>query len=82
MGELFSLPHLIFLLLIVPMFGAILVVPFWVIARRAGLNPALSLLAFIPVFGMIALYYIAFAQWPSLPGAGARWQSAQPPPAL
>jgi hypothetical protein len=83
MGELFSLPHLIFLAFALP-FAAIAVVPFWFIAKRAGLNPALSLLIFVPLVGIVVLYYIAFTEWPSLSAQWQQptWQSAPPPPAL
>ena len=45
----------------------LVIVPLWRICRRAGFNPALSLLAIIPVFGFLALAAVlGFAEWPSL----------------
>ena len=42
---------------------AIFVVPFWQILKRAGFPPALSLLVWIPLVGLVVLYYVAFADW-------------------
>lgn len=51
--------------------AALLVVPLWRIFSRAGLNPALSLIVFVPVFGfLIVLLILALSRWPSTEGAG------------
>lgn len=43
----------------------IIVVPLWKIFRKAGFNPALSLLVLIPFFGMlITTVILAFVTWP------------------
>ena len=41
------------------------VVPFWKIIKRAGLKPALALLALIPGGMLVLLWVIAFAKWPA-----------------
>lgn len=69
MGELFQPWHLI-VLLFVPAMIAIVIVPLWTIAKRAGLNPAISLLTVVPFIGLVVMYYIAFTRWPSLPSEG------------
>lgn len=44
---------------------ALIVVPLWRICARAGFNPAVSLLAIIPVLGfLIVAGILAFAEWP------------------
>lgn len=44
----------------------LVVVPLWRICGRAGFNPALSLLAIIPVLGfLIVAAILAFAEWPA-----------------
>ena len=48
--------------------GVVTVLPFWKICQKAGLTPALSLLLLIPFINLIAIYYIAFADWPALRG--------------
>jgi len=46
--------------------GIILVLPVWVIHRKAGLSPWLSLFLFIPIFGLLLVYMIlAFSKWPA-----------------
>ena len=43
----------------------LLVVPLWKICGRAGFNPALSLIAIIPLLGLLFVGGIlAFAEWP------------------
>lgn len=37
--------------------------PFWQILKRAGFPPALSLLVWIPLIGLVVLYDVAFAAW-------------------
>jgi hypothetical protein len=37
--------------------------PIWVILKRIGISPWLSLLMFVPLVNLLTLYYIAFAKW-------------------
>jgi hypothetical protein len=43
----------------------LLIIPFWRIFRKAGFNPALSLLTVIPIANIVVVYYVAFSRWPS-----------------
>jgi len=44
----------------------IFVVPVWMIFKKAGKNPALSLFIFVPGVGMlIAGVLLAFSRWPA-----------------
>lgn len=46
---------------------ALFIIPLWKICGRAGFNPALSLIAIVPLFGFLVVAGIlAFAEWPSL----------------
>lgn len=47
-------------------FALIVVVPFWQIFSKAGYSKWLSLLMVIPIVNLLALYFLAFATWPSL----------------
>ena len=48
----------------------VLIVPMWRIFDRAGLNPYLSLILFVPFFGLlIVLLMLAFTGWPNTEGA-------------
>jgi len=45
-------------------FGVLVLVPLWVIFRKAGLNPGWSLLVLLPYIGpVLALMILAFAPW-------------------
>jgi hypothetical protein len=43
-----------------------LLIPYWRIFAKAGFSPALSLLMLVPVANIVMIYYLAFADWPSL----------------
>jgi len=51
---------------------AIMIIPLWVIWKKAGFSPWLSLLSIIPVVHIIMLYVLAFSEWKVVP-------IAQPP---
>ncbi len=53
-------------LLIMILAGAIFIIPFWKIFSKAGFPGALALLTCIPLFNLIMLFFLAFAQWPAL----------------
>lgn len=38
--------------------------PFWKIFSKAGFSGWLSLIMVVPVLNIVALYYLAFAEWP------------------
>ena len=63
MGELFQPTHLLILLIV---FGAVLC-PHWMIFKKAGFSPWLSLLLLIPIIGTIVLYVVAFSPWRVVP---------------
>ena len=60
-----GLPELV---LVVSLFvgTALLVWPCWRILKKAGLQPAFSLLALFPFGVFVVLVILAFAEWPSV----------------
>jgi hypothetical protein len=68
-----STPHLnpaVIMAFLVPFFlvvTAIVLIPYWVIFRKAGFTPWLSLLMFVPLGNIIMLYVLAFSQWKVVP---------------
>ncbi len=49
--------------------AVVLVVPLWRIFGRAGLNPALAVVVFLPVVGLLlVLLLLALMRWPSTEG--------------
>lgn len=53
---------LVFLLIFLP----ITIIPYWVIFKKAGFSPALSLLMLFPLINLIVLYVVAFSNWRTL----------------
>jgi hypothetical protein len=81
MGELLQPWHLIvlfaiFLFFVIPF----KVLPVWLICRKAGLSPWLSLLYIIPLGGLILNFVLAFADWKVIPAQQSYSpQQATPP---
>lgn len=48
--------------------GLLFVLPFWKIFGRAGFPPWLSILMIVPVLNIIMIYFVAFSEWPAMPG--------------
>ena len=44
--------------------GVVVIVPFWMIFSKAGFPGWMSLTQIIPVVNVVALFYLAFAEWP------------------
>ena len=65
MGNI-GFPELLLILIICLIFVAVALVPYWRIFRKAGFSPGLSLLMVVPLVNLVMLYYLAFAEWPSL----------------
>jgi hypothetical protein len=60
-------PEILLILIVVFVVGILLfVLPYWLIFRKAGFAPALSLLMLIPLVNVALLFYLAFAEWPAL----------------
>jgi hypothetical protein len=49
--------------IVVLVFMAIVIVPFWFICKKAGFSPWLSLINVIPLGNFILIYVLAFAEW-------------------
>lgn len=47
--------------------AVIVTLPFWVIFRKAGFQPILSILALIPLLNVVLFYFVAFSEWKSGP---------------
>lgn len=73
---------------VVPLIGlfiliviAILIVPCWLICKKAGFSPWLSLLCIVPSLGtLVLLYILAFAEWKVKPVTAAQLGYPFPPP--
>ena len=61
--------HLLILLVFLPVFLAVLIIPYWMIFKKAGFTPLLGLLMVVPMVNLIVLYVVAFSQWRVVPAA-------------
>jgi hypothetical protein len=68
---------LVFYLIVI----AILMIPCWIILKKAGFSPWLALLCIVPSLGtLVLLYVLAFAQWKVMPVPQIAWPPPVPPP--
>ncbi len=42
------------------------VISYWMICKKAGFPPAMSLPMLVPIGNIVLLFYLAFADWPAL----------------
>lgn len=55
------------IVILIVVFGVLLgVVPFWIICKKAGLSPWLSVLMLIPFGAFVLPFVLAFIDWPAL----------------
>ncbi|HTZ89012.1 MAG TPA: hypothetical protein VMA71_01650 [Alloacidobacterium sp.] len=60
--------------------GAIIVIiPYWMIWKKAGFSPWFSLLMFVPLVNLVMLYVLAFAEWKVVPIVPAAPAYSYPP---
>ena len=60
----FGVGEIIVILVVVVLYAGVLLIPSWTIVKKAGYNPALSLLVLVPIVNLVALYVFAFSPWP------------------
>jgi hypothetical protein len=52
-------------LLMMFVLAALVVTPFFLIFKKAGYSPWLSLLMVLPIVNFVMLYFLAFSRWPT-----------------
>jgi len=52
----------------VPVTLILIILPFWLICKKAGFHGAMSLLMLIPIGNIILPFMLAFMDWPALQG--------------
>lgn len=45
----------------------IIMIPYWMIWKKAGFSPWLSLLMLLPLVNLVMLYVLAFSEWKVVP---------------
>lgn len=67
---------------ILPIFGliaiAVFLIPYWMIWKKAGFSPWLSLLMFLPLVNLVMLYVLAFSEWKVVPASPPVYPPAYP----
>jgi hypothetical protein len=64
MLESIGLPDILIILCIVAVLLVVAILPYWFIFSKAGYSGWVSLTQLIPLVNVVALYYLAFAEWP------------------
>jgi hypothetical protein len=67
MGDLLQPMHLLVLALLLAPITVVLLPPFWVIFKKAGFQPILSVLMMVPLVNLVLLYFVAFSEWKASP---------------
>jgi hypothetical protein len=67
MGDMLQPWHLLIVLFFFLPISAIVVVPYWVIFKKAGFQPILSILMLVPLVNIVILYIVAFSGWKAAP---------------
>ncbi len=57
---------LLSVLIFIPLTLVLVILPFWLICKKAGFHGALSLLVLVPIGNVILLFMLAFMDWPAL----------------
>ena len=63
MGDLLQPWHLIVLAVIFSPICVVVLPPFWMISKKAGFEPILSVLMLVPLANLVVLYIVAFSEW-------------------
>jgi len=71
MGDLLQPWHLVVLALIGSLMLAFVLPPYWMIFKKAGFSPWLSLLTLIPLVRYIVLCIVGFSEWKTTPAPKA-----------
>jgi hypothetical protein len=67
MGDLLQPWHLLVIAALLAPITVIILPPFWVIFKKAGFQPILSVLMMVPLVNLILLYVVAFSEWKAVP---------------
>jgi hypothetical protein len=67
MGDLLQPWHMIVLFVILAPITVVVIPPFWMIFKKAGFQPILSVLMLVPLVNLILIYFVAFSEWKAGP---------------
>ncbi|QNI34965.1 hypothetical protein H7849_12910 [Alloacidobacterium dinghuense] len=58
---------MVFLPLFIIIGSLIVVIPYWMIFKKAGFPPFLGILMVVPIVNLVLLYVLAFSPWKVMP---------------
>jgi hypothetical protein len=65
---------MVFLPLVIIIGSLIVVIPYWMIFKKAGFPPFLGILMVVPLVNVALLYVLAFSQWKVVPSSPNAYQ--------
>ncbi len=71
---------MVFLPLVILIGSLIVIVPYWMIFKKAGFPPFLGILMVVPGVNIALLYVLAFSQWKVMPSSPNVCQMPNYPP--
>ena len=60
----------------------VMVIPYWIIYKKAGFSPWLAILMIVPLVNLVLLYVVAFSQWKVVPAQEVIYPATMPPPQI
>lgn len=60
---------MVFLPLVILIGSLIVIIPYWMIFKKAGFPAFLGILMVVPLVNIVLLYVLAFSQWKVIPAA-------------
>jgi NADH:ubiquinone oxidoreductase subunit 3 (subunit A) len=67
MGELLQPWHILVLTFLFAPIAVVVLPPFWVIFKKTGFQPILSVLMLVPLVNLVLIYIVAFSEWKTGP---------------
>ena len=67
MGDLLQPTHLFVIAVLFLLPTVVILPPFWMIFKKAGFEPILSVLMLVPLLNLVMLYFVGFSEWKSRP---------------
>jgi hypothetical protein len=71
---------MVFLPFVIIIGSLIVVIPYWMIFKKAGFPAFLGILMVVPLVNIVLLYVLAFSQWKTLPQAPIVYPAPGYPP--
>jgi hypothetical protein len=71
---------MVFLPLVILIGSLIVIIPYWMIFKKAGFPAFLGILMVVPLVNIVLLYVLAFSQWKVIPAAPNVYPMTRYPP--